>query len=132
MDYTHLWLFKPTNITRGGPFHPDCPASPSRCRRAPARGLQLGPPSPGFQSKLAVKTYAINLVGGFNPSETYESQLGLLFPIYGKNMFQTTNQIFSEGFHELPPGYPTRQHSSTHATALSSSECFISTAPGPT
>jgi hypothetical protein len=35
------------------------------------------------------------LVGGFNPSEKYESQLELLFPIYGKNnpvMFQTTNQ----------------------------------------
>ena len=34
------------------------------------------------------------LVGGFNPSEKYESQLGLLFPIYGKiiQMFQTTNQ----------------------------------------
>jgi hypothetical protein len=26
-----------------------------------------------------------NLVGGFNPSEKYESQLGLLFPIYGKS-----------------------------------------------
>jgi hypothetical protein len=25
-----------------------------------------------------------HLVGGFNPSEKYESQLGLLFPIYGK------------------------------------------------
>jgi hypothetical protein len=24
------------------------------------------------------------LVGGFNPSEKYESQLGLLFPIYGQ------------------------------------------------
>jgi len=35
------------------------------------------------------------LVGGFNPSEKYESQLGLLFPIYGKmeKMFQTTNQM---------------------------------------
>jgi hypothetical protein len=33
-------------------------------------------------------------VGGFNPSEKYESQLGSLFPIYGKikAMFQTTNQ----------------------------------------
>jgi hypothetical protein len=30
------------------------------------------------------------LVGGFNPSEKYESQLGWLFQIYGK-MFQTTN-----------------------------------------
>jgi hypothetical protein len=30
-----------------------------------------------------------------HPSETYESQLGLLFPIYGKiiQMFQTTNQL---------------------------------------
>ena len=36
------------------------------------------------------------LLGGFNPSEKYESQLVLLlFPIYGKSkkiMFQTTNQ----------------------------------------
>jgi hypothetical protein len=30
-----------------------------------------------------------------HPSEKYESQLGLLFPIYGKikGIFQTTNQI---------------------------------------
>ena len=36
------------------------------------------------------------LVGGFNPSAKYESQLGLLFPTCGKikAMFQTTNQIF--------------------------------------
>jgi len=36
-----------------------------------------------------------NLVGGFNLSEKYESQLGWLFPIYGKIkfMFQTTNQL---------------------------------------
>ena len=35
------------------------------------------------------------LVGGFNPSEKYESQMGLLlFPMYGKiTMFQATNQI---------------------------------------
>ena len=33
------------------------------------------------------------LVGRFNPSEKYYcSQLGWLFPIYGK-MFQTTNQL---------------------------------------
>ena len=25
------------------------------------------------------------LVGGFNPSEKYESQLGCLFPVYGKS-----------------------------------------------
>jgi uncharacterized membrane protein len=29
--------------------------------------------------------YIYILVGGFNPSEKYESQLGLLFPIYGKS-----------------------------------------------
>jgi len=41
------------------------------------------------------------LVGGFNPSEKYESQLGLLFPIYGKIkfMFQTTNQFGFIWFH---------------------------------
>jgi hypothetical protein len=35
------------------------------------------------------------MVGGFNPAEKYESQLGLFFLIYGKRkfMFQTTNQI---------------------------------------
>ena len=32
------------------------------------------------------------LVGGLKPFETYESQVRGLFPIYGKNMFQTTNQ----------------------------------------
>jgi hypothetical protein len=26
-----------------------------------------------------------NMVGGSNPSEKYESQLGLLFPLYGKS-----------------------------------------------
>jgi len=31
-----------------------------------------------------------SLVGGFNPSEKYESQLGLLFPIYGKIMKNKT------------------------------------------
>ena len=29
--------------------------------------------------------YLLLLVGGFNPSEKYESQLGSLFPIYGKS-----------------------------------------------
>jgi hypothetical protein len=28
----------------------------------------------------------MDLVGGLKPSEKYESQLGLLFPIYGKNV----------------------------------------------
>ena len=36
-----------------------------------------------------------NLVGGFNPSEKYESQLGLLFPIHGK-IYKKTN-------HQHPP-----------------------------
>jgi hypothetical protein len=36
---------------------------------------------------MAKKTIKVRnkLVGGFNPSEKYESQLGLLFPIYGKS-----------------------------------------------
>jgi hypothetical protein len=37
------------------------------------------------------QNHHIDLVDGFNSSETYESQLGLLFPV-GKNKFQTTNQ----------------------------------------
>ena len=53
--------------------------------------------NPPLKSSKIIK----NLLGGFNPSEKYESQLGLLFPIYGKSpnwmesqfMFQTTNQI---------------------------------------
>jgi len=40
-------------------------------------------------------TKRIFLVGGFNTLKKYESQLGLLFPVYGKInfMFQTTNQL---------------------------------------
>ena len=39
------------------------------------------------------------LVGGFNPLKNI-SQLGLLFPIYGKikKMFQTTNQLWYNGW----------------------------------
>jgi hypothetical protein len=51
--------------------------------------------------EVTVETYFIYiiyiyLVGGLNPSEKYESQLGLLFPRYRKIkfMFQTTNQIY--------------------------------------
>ena len=45
-----------------------------------------------------LQTYSSYLVfwlaGGFNPSEKYENQLGLLFPIRGKiKMFQNTNQF---------------------------------------
>ena len=36
---------------------------------------------PWFGQPIAIKH---GLVGGCNPSEKYESQLGLLFPIYGK------------------------------------------------
>jgi len=32
------------------------------------------------------------LIGGFYPSEKYQSQLGSLFPLYGKIKHQTTNQ----------------------------------------
>jgi hypothetical protein len=34
------------------------------------------------------------LVGGIPTPLKNISQLGLLFPIYGKKMFQTTNQLF--------------------------------------
>ena len=50
------------------------------------------------------------LVGGFNPSEKYESQLGWLFPRYGKMklMFQTINQIiYSTIIPCIPSGKPT-------------------------
>jgi hypothetical protein len=33
----------------------------------------------------------IRMVGGFNPSEKYESQLGLFFPIYGQNKSHVPN-----------------------------------------
>ena len=41
---------------------------------------------------ILIQLVIICLVGGFNLSEKYESQLGLLFPTYGKIkfMFQTT------------------------------------------
>ena len=40
------------------------------------------------QEFLMAEGPATLLVGGFNPSEKYESQLGVLFPIYGeKQMF---------------------------------------------
>ena len=44
---------------------------------------------------ILIQLVIICLVGGFNLSEKYESQLGLLFPTYGKIkfMFQTTNQL---------------------------------------
>ena len=34
---------------------------------------------------VCVCVYIYILVGGFNPSETYESRMGWLFPIYGKS-----------------------------------------------
>jgi len=37
-----------------------------------------------------------HLIGGFNTSEKYESQLGLLYII--PNMFQTTNQSWTSPF----------------------------------
>jgi len=38
----------------------------------------------GSTIKTSLNLGTVYLVGGFNPSEKYESQLGLLFPIYGK------------------------------------------------
>ena len=47
-----------------------------------------------YHLQLDQKIVSEWLVGGFKPSEQYESQLGIFFPIYGKIkfMFQTTNQ----------------------------------------
>ena len=68
--------------------------------------LQLAQP-PFFTTKVYFKT---PLVGGLNPSEKYESQLGLLFPIYGniKNGNQTTNQTSIQQ-HAIEPGEPSCQ-----------------------
>ena len=56
---------------------------------------------------------SMNLVGGFNPSEKYESQLGWLASIYGKLqfIFQTTNQEFLVESSAPGPGRSPSQHS---------------------
>ena len=60
-----------------------------------------GPPK--IDALFRLENPNLLLVGGLNPSEKYESQLGWLFPIYGKmpKMFQTTNQIIND-----QQGYP--------------------------
>ena len=49
----------------------------------------LGVPPPFQETSNSITgllaLYIYILVGGFNPSEKYESQLGLLLPIYGKS-----------------------------------------------
>jgi len=42
------------------------------------------------------------LVGGFNPSEKYESQLGLFFPIYGEIKNVPNHQAAFKMSHALP------------------------------
>ena len=72
----------------------------------------------------------------FNPSEKYESQLGLLFPIYGKSpnwmesqfMFQTTNQIkllMKSPNHSIPM-VPYRHSASSRSfpPGMSPSQCL--------
>jgi hypothetical protein len=50
----------------------------------PVKALAPATPNvPGSQMSGLIMT-KLYLVSGFNPSEKYESQLGLLFPIYGK------------------------------------------------
>ena len=48
----------------------------------------------------AIYIYIYILVGGFNPSEEYESQLGRLFPMYGKTINVPSHQP-DGGFHQL-------------------------------
>ena len=61
------------------------------------------------------------LVGGLNPSEKYESQLGLLCQIYGKiiQLFQTTNQLFClvPRIAREPPNFANSRDSSDSASA---------------
>ena len=71
------------------------------------------------------------LVGGFNPSEKYESQLGLKFLIYGKFMFQTTNQVYVISyslFHQLTNQRRLMHHNShhfSHSWHLPTTQVFI-------
>ena len=55
-------------------------------------------PQPLLQARCTspkcVSELQSNLVGGFNPSKKYESQLGWLFQIYGKH-WKTTSQKWS-------------------------------------
>ena len=53
------------------------------CPWVPGR-LDEGSPPGVHVYTIYVQYIYIYLVGGFNPSEKYESQLGLLFQIYGK------------------------------------------------
>jgi len=78
-------------------------SSPGRHLRWARLGSQADA-GPTPNDHVFIKTW---LVGGIPyPSEKYESQLGLLFPIYGKiiQMFQTTKQLVSWGLHSITPG----------------------------
>ena len=48
----------------------------------------------GISSFKTFKKGEVWLVGGFNPSEKYES-VGMIIPNIWKNMFQTTNQMIN-------------------------------------
>jgi hypothetical protein len=78
MAYHHI-PFAITNASGAPNFHP--------CLNVPVSIIH-------FDSFSLFMLNQIFLVGGFNPSEKYEGQLGLLC-LYGKIklMFQTTNQF---------------------------------------
>ena len=67
---------------------------PNSTGRRGANNRTLGPTPGGSSLRRAVQgletrflwIYLQQLVGGFNPSEKYESQLAWLFSIYGKKM----------------------------------------------
>ena len=63
------WFFVGHSFSVGSP----CSANPIRKGCDQFKGLAH-----------VIKMSISKLVGGLNPSEKYESQLGLLFPIYGK------------------------------------------------
>jgi hypothetical protein len=66
-----------------------------------------------------------NLAGGFNPSEKYESQLGLLFQIYAK-VIQLCSKPPASNLYPIEYGFGTRRVAPRHlphpATPTSTSD----------
>ena len=105
-----------------------------------------GPLCSFLSMRLTKKHPKSHAVGGFNPSEKYENQLGLSFPIYAKikAMFQTTNQyrigfpylyqIFSHPHfcsfiprhpHQIPQKVLLNTHSLSHQYPIKSNKTIM-------
>jgi len=57
-----------------------------------------------------VKTNNISLIGDFNPSEKYDSQIGSSSQFLGniKAMFQTTNQVINHSLITITHNHPNK------------------------